>query len=441
MSANVDQKMKFKNKYSKPEGYTKNKLEHQHLQDKVILIRESEVIKAKNIDEARSKFKNNIDRKFRSSSSGVSEFNNLSEFNKLAKSSDNKSEDYYETEISSIEFLDEVEEGKLSSQQPSTMFLKAASPIEYNFTTHEKKFINNNGFCVEDNLLGIYSPLIKKFTFKAIVEISSEFYKLKNIEWDREMGYSTECIMHLCQHFKISAYAFDIMGNAFLKHITPNNNYPALFFYAMNNHMYLIKDIDQCKSLCERAKEGALSFKTSLVEEIEKKNLFEELPIYENIDVSTIKGYDSAIFIYSRKELSNINDIFEQCLGIFGCPSSKSIQASKSNITKFEYNINKIKYIFVQDPNNIDSINWKNIQELCKKHDVKFKNQTFLSLIKEIRTNLINKKSERKEFTAQEKKVFMIIFQKVNVQFVMKNYKENMNLIILNHYQVVEQMI
>ena len=47
MSADINQRMKFKNKYSKPEGYTKNKLEKEHLKDKLYLIRESQVIKAK----------------------------------------------------------------------------------------------------------------------------------------------------------------------------------------------------------------------------------------------------------------------------------------------------------------------------------------------------------------------------------------------------------
>jgi len=78
----------------------------------------------------------------------------------------------------------------------------------------------------------------------------------------------------------------------------------------MNNHMYLVKDTDLCKSLCERAKDTAVSFKTSLIEETEIKNVFEDLPIYENvIDASTITGYDSSIFIYSREGIKNINDI------------------------------------------------------------------------------------------------------------------------------------
>ena len=121
------------------------------------------------------------------------------------------------------------------------MFLKAGSPIDYNFTTQEKQFLKHDGFCVEDNLLGLYGKLIKKFTFDKIISIASEFYKNINIIWNRTMGYSTDCIMHICKYFNISAYAFDIQNTCFKKNVATSRHYPALYYYSMNNHMYLIK--------------------------------------------------------------------------------------------------------------------------------------------------------------------------------------------------------
>jgi hypothetical protein len=60
-------------------------------------------------------------------------------------------------------------------------------------------------------------------------------------------------------------YAYDIMNNCFLKYVIPKKlDYPALFFYAINNHMYLVKDPAKCKSLTERAKTNH-SFNTLLV--------------------------------------------------------------------------------------------------------------------------------------------------------------------------------
>jgi hypothetical protein len=77
----------------------------------------------------------------------------------------------------------------------------------------------------------------------------------------------------------------------------------------------------------------------------------------QNLDITTLKGFDSCIVIYSREKLTNINDIFEQCLALYGCPSSKSIKASKSNITKFEYKMHKKHYTITQDPNDLTIIN------------------------------------------------------------------------------------
>jgi len=395
ISAKIEQKITFKNKYNKTYKHSDIK-DHHHLKSKTQMIKETEIIKAKNYDDAKQKFLNNVENKFSSGGGGGGS----------SKSGDGvlDSTDYYECQIDNVDFLDEVELDSMSDAKPSTMFLKEGSAIDYNFTTQEKMFLKNDGYCVEDNLLGIYSPLIKKFTFDKIISIASEFYKNINIIWNRTMGYSSDCIMHICKYFNISAYAFDIQNTCFLKNVTNFRNYPALYYYAMNNHMYLVRDIDQCKSLTERAKDNCISFKTSLIEEQEPKNLFEEMPIYENIDIKNLKGYDSCIIIYSRETHSNINDIFEQCLALFGIPVSKSIKANKSNISKFEYKINKKHYIIVQDPNDITIINWKKVQELCKKHKVPFKNQTFLSFIKQKRTDLIKLKSERYTFTEQERR-------------------------------------
>ena len=171
------------------------------------------------------------------------------------------------------------------------MFLKSASPINYIWTKQEAKFLKNDGHCVEDNILGIYRPIIKKLTKEKIITLANEFYDIQNYKnWTPAIGYSSECILYICKYFNIPMYAFDIMNNCFMKYILPHEkkNYPVLYFYAINNHMYLVKDSDKCKCLTERAKTNNKSFDTSLMEKDEAINYFLDLPIYENIDVSRL---------------------------------------------------------------------------------------------------------------------------------------------------------
>ena len=70
----------------------------------------------------------------------------------------------------------------MSASAPSTMFLKLASPMNYTFTTEERNFLKHEGACVEDNLLGIYNPLIKSFTLESIRKIASTFYDINLID-------------------------------------------------------------------------------------------------------------------------------------------------------------------------------------------------------------------------------------------------------------------
>ena len=81
------------------------------------------------------------------------------------------------------------------------MFLKAATPTDYNFTDEETKFLNKDGFCVEDNLLSIYgNGLIVKFTKDKLISLATEYYENENIKWNREMGYSPKAILYICKY-------------------------------------------------------------------------------------------------------------------------------------------------------------------------------------------------------------------------------------------------
>jgi len=220
-----------------------------------------------------------------------------------------------------VNFIDIVNESSLKSVKPEIQWLQSSSDIvEYNFIPEERKFLNiKEKKCVEDNLYGIYHEHIKKITIEYIRNLASEYYKN---DWTYEKGYTAKFIKYFCENHNISMYAFDITNKCFFKYVTKSHRkYPALFFYAMNNHMYLVKNEEKCKQMMEQAKDHE-NFNTSIVELKEKENIFNSFKdfnedtkettyrIEENIRQEDILNYESRIFMYSIPSRKNIEDIF-----------------------------------------------------------------------------------------------------------------------------------
>ena len=79
--------------------------------------------------------------------------------------------------------------------------------------------------------------------------------------------------------------------------------------------MYLIKDEKLKKSLSEKERDkNETVVKLSLFElkMEEKKNIYDELEIVENVDLKSITNYDSCIFMFTRHNgINDLNSIFE----------------------------------------------------------------------------------------------------------------------------------
>lgn len=307
-----------------------------------------------------------------------------------------------------------VDASNAISVKPELQFLEKSSNItDYNFIPEEKKFLDlKSNTCVEDNLYGIYSPLIKKInSIQYIRNLATEFYE--DLKWDYTMGYTSTFIKYFCEKHNIGMYAFDIQNKCFLHHLTRGQNYPVLYFYAVNGHMYLIKNQKRCKELTEKAKSQLNhNFNTSIVKIIEKNNIFDNFKIidendeikyniYDNIKPEDILKYSSCIFMYTNK--TNINDIFTKCIDLYGIPLFDSIISNKINITQFSYNINKQNYIFCLDPNDEIHINYKMVMYYCIKNNIDWKNQSFPSFIRQMKDKHFEKKSERINITDEIK--------------------------------------
>jgi hypothetical protein len=68
-----------------------------------------------------------------------------------------------------------------------------------------------------------------------------------------------------------------------MKSVSKSQNYPALVYYAIDNHMYLIKDQNKIKSLVEKSKVKDLNSVNLNVTMKEKKSIFADANIQENI--------------------------------------------------------------------------------------------------------------------------------------------------------------
>ena len=135
-------------------------------------------------------------------------------------------------------------------------------------------------------------------------------------------AFTPAFIDYFCKTYGISHYAYDVNKTCFMKYVHKNQNHRALIYYAMNNHMYLIKNQDLVKSMVAKAKD---KINTSLLECDEVKNYFIDeddkyKPIYLNEDMENIKANikkrSDCVYMYSGS-IHNINDFFEQFIIVF----------------------------------------------------------------------------------------------------------------------------
>ena len=285
--------------------------------------------------------------------------------------------------------------------------MRQATQLDYNIIDEYKDFLQNNGTCVIDNFIGMYGEALKitRDNFKCLVK---EYYKQYDINWTVEDGISPKCVSSICQKFDIAHYAFDVKKNCFIKNISRNSNYKALVYFAVNNHMYLILDSAVRKSLIERTKVKE-SFNTSLLEHEEAKeenNIFNNYKIVVNPTQDNLfQQSENTIYMYSRPGKTNINDIFTILTVNKGVP--QNVKCKKTKIIGFTYEIKKINYVFVCDPNDVHQITFKEIQVLCEKNNVPFKNQTFTQLIKQIRTKYFDELKGRIKFSKEFKQLVL----------------------------------
>jgi len=318
-------------------------------------------------------------------------------------------------------------EAPLSGTSSSNMMMKKAKPFFYNFINDDRSNLSEtDGFCVPDQFLATYGPdanqpnkkCIKTLTMDRFInlcyEVRGESRSLNGLDdgiddeiyggkkWNIEDGVSAEMLCKICEILGISHYALDITRKCFLKFISPSRNFPALFYYAVDGHMYHITDKDSCKSLLEKSKDIETKLSSTALKEqsflTEKQNIFETQEIHQNIEIKDLINYKNCIMIYSLNDLSEKLDEILKIYNYIPTFSSK-----KCFITKINFQFQKCNITLVVDPNDKDVCSYQNVQEFCKIFNTEFKNQSFSQLINDLKKRFFDNSSKRYKFTPVER--------------------------------------
>jgi 5-methylcytosine-specific restriction enzyme A len=282
--------------------------------------------------------------------------------------------------------------------------MKNATPLMYNCISEYREFLQNTGTCVVDNFIGMYGEKLK-LTRDKFIDMCKEYYNNKNQCWNVEHGITPQCVNSICEKYDITHYCLDVHKSVIIKSLSKNQNHKALIYFSVNNHMYLIMDDVMRKSLIETVKEKE-NWNTSLLsdEHEEKANVYDDYDIIEN-PKTFFTETKNTIYMFSRLGTTSINDIFQSLIVDHGVPDN--IKCKKTKIEAFKYKKNNIIYMFVCDPNAVHNITYKEVKVLCEKNDLPFKNQTFMHVVKQLRSKYFDEITGRIKFTKEFKEMVL----------------------------------
>ena len=219
------------------------------------------------------------------------------------------------TTMKTIEYTSVIDQSEMKATPTEDMMMKRAKAVQYTFfpevsDKHEK----NDGHCVFNTFIATYSKYIKKLTQERFIELCyqvrgiqvSNINSLNSLDkdidddepemikntWEPKDGVSPKMLIEICKILHISHYSFDATNKCFLKYVSENNHsYPALVYYAVNNHMYHIKDINAVKKLVSKTLKTEYKIKSSVFTnaEDEKVNIFNKYPIVEKFPIESLE--------------------------------------------------------------------------------------------------------------------------------------------------------
>lgn len=299
-----------------------------------------------------------------------------------------------------------------SAQSEANTPMRNATYVKYGFIPSEDKYLKNEGFCVVDNFVGMYSPHIKRLTVEYFNQLISQIRGAKDNGLDFGLdespvvyvneGVTPTELMEVCKTLHISMYAYDITNKNFLKFVVPasQQNYPPLVYYAVGNHMYLIGDKQKAISLIRKAANTESKIKSIVLEDdshTKLKNRYAGLQLYSDIPIKDLARCKDGANIINKHHLND--ELVEYIRTYNAIPTH--IKNRKVAIIEFYDKINNV--IVATDPNDTKHYNYETVKSMCDDKGVEFTNQSFASVVKQLRTKFmeIDRATFSKEFRAE----------------------------------------
>jgi len=127
-------------------------------------------------------------------------------------------------------------------------FMKSVLTYQYEFISIDNSLLVNKGERVIDHVSKIYGDQIEALRRDKLIE---RIANLENSDWQLADGVRARMINGILKHQDINYYSYDINTRCFDKFISKNRNYPALVYYSVNNHMYIVRKKKEAESLRE----------------------------------------------------------------------------------------------------------------------------------------------------------------------------------------------
>ena len=279
-----------------------------------------------------------------------------------------------------INFVDEVVPGRSEAHTP----MRNSTPVTYGFIPEDAKHQKHEGFCVIDNFVGIYNPLIKHMTKDYFISLVHKH--TEDSKYDITTGVTPSCLLEICKEYDISMYAYDVTSGCFLKNVGTNRNYPALVYYAVGGHMYYISNNKKVQSLVKKAYDKEVKVKSTVLKEdwqSGKENKFEEKQYYNNISMNELDKHSKGVVVLDKKDLGD--DVVEYIRLYKTIPTE--LKNNQVAITQFYDTVNDV--VVTTDPNDTRCVNYETVKAICEETEIDFTNQPLTGLVKQMRTKFM----------------------------------------------------